>query len=119
MIAFFLAMLCASVPAQSSKVQIHERETDDHYTFYLRDNDLDRYLLVTTFAEVTETNVNRKFQGDWTRILDGGIEVSMDTREHYVAVEYRGSDPDEVARAKVIAATIRKRLGIPAPPKTI
>ena len=109
-------LLLASTCVRAQKMDVVERETDSGYTFTVSADRLDRTALNAAFADIAETEVNPGFKGDWSTGDVDGIKYSMDTREAFISISYRGSDPAIIERAKAKAATVRDWLDLPAPP---
>lgn len=111
-----LLFLLASTCVRAQKIDVVERETDSGYTFTVSADELNRTALNAAFADIAETEVNPGFKGDWSTGDASGIQYRMDTREAFISIQYRGSDPAVIERAKAKAATVRDWLDLPAPP---
>ena len=113
---FILLFLLASTCVRAQQMNVVERETDDGYTFIVSADRFNRTALNAAFADIAETEVNPGFKGDWSTGDASGIQYRMDTREAFISIRYRGSDPAVIERAKAKAATVRDWLDLPAPP---
>ena len=111
----FCVLLCTCVRAQ--EMHVVERETDEGYTFIVRGDRIDRTALNAAFADIAETTVNPAFRGDWSTADTTGIGYHMDTRDAFISIRYRGTEPAVIARARAKAGTVREWLDLPAPPR--
>ncbi|WP_157974456.1 hypothetical protein [Lewinella sp. IMCC34183] len=111
MLFTFLLLLGTCVSAQRSAQT--ELEDGTHYTYTLKSDAVDRFELVQAFARASGVTVHPSFSGDWTTTDSDGIEYSLNTPRHFLAIRYRGDDAatTEVARRK--ARVIREDLHLP------
>ncbi len=105
-------LLCTCVHAQSSVTSQSEIETDNHYTYSLRTNKIDRKEVVAAFAEAAGVTVHARFTGDWTTSDDDGIAYYLNTRRNRLSIEYRGKQEEVRARARAKVVALQQRLNL-------
>ena len=113
--SFFLLLLGPGTYQGLRAQSTSQSETDDgtHYSYVLKSDAVDRFDLVQAFARASGVPVNPGFSGDWTTSDDDGIEYSLNTRRHFLAIRYHGDDPAAAALARDKAQAIRVDLDLP------
>ena len=109
----FLVFACTyALSAQTEHRSVQTSESEDNYTFHVRQNTGDSRALVRCMNRVTTNSIDEGFRGDLTTNIDEHSVLSIDSADRELRVEHTGDQVDERQRVKELVARIKQCLAI-------
>lgn len=113
---FTLLLFLLPTILAAQQATIHERETDDRYTFRVHLTKGRSSQLMRCANEATGNNINVHMKGDLTSNIAADATLRVNTHARTLWIEHRAADAAVRKKVKQTATEVRDCLGMPPPP---